>query len=137
MGILANLAHHVDVGGIAPGGMPTISTEIFQEGIRIPPIRIMKEGRVDQELMALIVTNVRTSREARGDFQAQLAANSVGQNRLAEIIRKYGPEKTVFYMDRLIDYSGEADAGPDRGAAQGWVTSSRTTWRATGSPRTS
>ena len=105
LGILANLAHHVDIGGIAPGGMPTISTEIFQEGIRIPPIRIMKSGQVDQEILALITTNVRTSREAKGDFQAQLAANNVGQNRLLEIIRKYGPEKAVFYMDRLIDYS--------------------------------
>ena len=105
LGILANLAHHVDIGGIAPGGMPTISTEIFQEGIRIPPIRIMKAGVVDEEILALITTNVRTSREAKGDFQAQLAANNVGQNRLTEIIRKYGPEKAVFYMDRLIDYS--------------------------------
>ena len=65
----------------------------------------MKSGQVDQEILALITTNVRTSREAKGDFQAQLAANNVGQNRLLEIIRKYGPEKAVFYMDRLIDYS--------------------------------
>ena len=53
IGILANLAHHVDIGGIAPGGMPTISTEIFQEGIRIPPIRIRKGGHVDEELLVL------------------------------------------------------------------------------------
>ena len=105
LGILANLAHHVDVGGIAPGGMPTNSTEIFQEGIRIPPIRIQKEGRLDEELLALLTTNVRTSREMRGDIQAQLAANNVGQRRLSEIISKYGTETALSYMEELINYS--------------------------------
>lgn len=105
VGILANLAHHVDIGGIAPGGMPTISTEIFQEGLRIPPVRIKKQGRVDEELVTLITTNVRTSREALGDFQAQLAANNVGEHRLKEIISKYGQEVATHYMDELINYS--------------------------------
>ena len=105
LGILANLAHHVDIGGMAPGGMPTISTEIFQEGLRIPPVRIRKAGVVDEDLMALITHNVRTSREAKGDFQAQLAANNVGERRLHEIIQKYGAEQTVRYMEELINYS--------------------------------
>jgi N-methylhydantoinase B len=105
MGILANLAHHVDIGGIAPGGMPTISTEIFQEGIRIPPVRIRKGGQVDKELLSLITNNVRTRREAEGDIQAQLAANTVGERRLAEIIRKYGSNMTLVYMDELLAYS--------------------------------
>jgi N-methylhydantoinase B len=105
IGILANLAHHVDIGGIAPGGMPTISTEIFQEGIRIPPIRIRKGGHVDEELLALITNNVRTRNEAVGDLQAQLAANTVGERRLAEIVEKYGSEMTLTYMDELIAYS--------------------------------
>jgi N-methylhydantoinase B len=105
IGILANLAHHVDIGGIAPGGMPTISTEIFQEGLRIPPIRIRKRGHLDEEILALITTNVRTHREARGDIQAQLASNNVGERRLVEIVQKYGLEKTQAYMDELIAYS--------------------------------
>ncbi|MDO9228659.1 MAG: hydantoinase B/oxoprolinase family protein [Syntrophales bacterium] len=105
IGILANLAHHIDIGGIAPGGMPTNSTEIFQEGIRIPPIRIKKAGVIDDDIMALITNNVRTSREAKGDLQAQLAANNVGERRLTEIIQKYGPEETTFYMEELIKYS--------------------------------
>ena len=105
LGILANLAHHVDMGGIAPGSMPTISTEIFQEGLRIPPVRIRKAGQVDEELMALIIHNVRTRREAQGDLQAQLAANNVGERRLHEIIQKYGPAQTVLYMEELINYS--------------------------------
>jgi N-methylhydantoinase B len=105
LGILANLAHHVDIGGIAPGGMPTISTEIFQEGLRIPPIRIRKGGHVDEELLSLITNNVRTSNEAVGDLQAQLAANTVGERRLAEIVEKYGSAMTLTYMDELIAYS--------------------------------
>ena len=105
VGILANLAHHVDIGGIAPGGMPTTSTEIFQEGLRIPQIRIKKKGCVDEDIMSLITNNVRTSHETRGDFQAQMAANNVGENRLKEIIAKYGLEKTVDYMEELIHYS--------------------------------
>jgi N-methylhydantoinase B len=105
IGILANLAHHVDIGGIAPGGMPTISTEIFQEGLRIPPIRIRRGGRVDEEILSLITTNVRTHREAMGDIQAQLAANNVGERRLTEIVQKYGLETALAYMDELIAYS--------------------------------
>ena len=105
LGIVANLAHHVDIGGIAPGGMPTISTEIFQEGIRIPPIRIMRGGELAQEVMALLATNVRTSRELVGDIQAQLAANNVGQRRLLEIVEKYNPDQAAFYMDELVAYS--------------------------------
>lgn len=105
IGLLANLAHHVDVGGIAPGSMPTISSEIFQEGLRIPPVRLKRGGEVDEEMMQLIANNVRTPYETIGDFQAQFAANNVGERRLKEIITKYGPEETAFYMRELINYS--------------------------------
>jgi N-methylhydantoinase B len=105
IGLLANLAHHVDVGGIAPGSMPTISSEIFQEGLRIPPVRLKHGGEVDEEMMQLIANNVRTPYETIGDFQAQFAANNVGERRLKEIIAKYGPEEAAFYMQELINYS--------------------------------
>lgn len=105
MGLLANLAHHVDIGGITPGGMPTISREIFQEGIRIPPVRLRRGGEVDEDLMHLITNNVRTHYESVGDFQAQFAANNVGERRLKEIIGKYGPDEVFFYMRELINYS--------------------------------
>ncbi len=105
LALLANLSHHVDIGGISPGGMPTISTEIFQEGIRIPPIKLRKRGEIDDQIMALITNNVRTSYETYGDFQAQLAANNVGERRLKEIISKYGPETVVSYMEEIINYS--------------------------------
>jgi N-methylhydantoinase B len=103
--LLANLAHHVDIGGIAPGGVPTISTEIFQEGIRIPPIKLRKEGELDDQIMALITNNVRTGYETYGDFQAQLAANNVGERRLKELIAKYGQPMITFYMEEIINYS--------------------------------
>jgi N-methylhydantoinase B len=105
IGLLANLAHHVDIGGIAPGGMPTISTEIFQEGLRIPPVRLKRGGHVDEEMMRLVTHNVRTSYETLGDFQAQIAANNVGTRRLTEIISKTGVDQTLFYMQELINYS--------------------------------
>lgn len=105
LALLANLSHHVDIGGISPGGMPTISTEIFQEGIRIPPIKLRKGGEIDEQIMALITNNVRTSYETYGDFQAQLAANNVGERRLREIISKYGSETVTFYMDEIINYA--------------------------------
>ena len=105
VGLLANLAHHVDIGGMAPGGMPTISTEIFQEGLRIPPIRIRKAGKIDEEIMTLISTNVRTSYESYGDFQAQMAANNVGERRLKDLFDKYGHESVTVYMDEIINYS--------------------------------
>ncbi|MFP4036844.1 MAG: hydantoinase B/oxoprolinase family protein [Desulfobacteraceae bacterium] len=103
--LLANLAHHVDMGGMVPGGMPTISTEIFQEGIRIPPVKLKKKGEVDEEIMGLISNNVRTSYEMRGDFQAQMAANNVGERRIREVISRYGVDETRFYMDAIMDYA--------------------------------
>lgn len=105
LALLANLAHHVDIGGIAPGGMPTISTEIFQEGIQIPPVKLRKRGKLDEEILALITHNVRTSYESYGDFQAQLAANNVGERRIREVISKYGPDMAMLYMDEIINYS--------------------------------
>ncbi len=103
--LLANLAHHVDMGGMVPGGMPTISTEIFQEGIRIPPVKLRKRGELDWEIMGLISNNVRTSYEMRGDFQAQMAANNVGERRIKEVIARYGVESTRFYMDEIMNYA--------------------------------
>jgi len=105
LALLANLAHHVDVGGMTPGSMPTLSTEIFQEGLRIPPIKLRKGGRIDDQIMALIADNVRTRYETYGDFQAQMAANNVGERRLGEIVSKYGPEMTRFYMEEIINYA--------------------------------
>lgn len=103
--VMANLAHHVDVGGITPGSTPTISTSIYQEGIRIPPIKIVKEGRINKDIMELLSHNVRTSFEFKGDIRAQIAANMVGMKRFLELIDKHGRDKVQLYLEELISYS--------------------------------
>jgi N-methylhydantoinase B len=100
---LANRAHHADVGGISAGSLP-LSTEIFQEGLRIPPVRIVRQGRLDGELLAVLLANVRTPVEREGDLNAQIAANRVGERRLLEIIDRYGLSETTCYGQALLDY---------------------------------
>ena len=70
--MVANLAHHVDVGGMTPGSLPVQATEIFQEGLRIPPMKIRKKGFLNDELINFIKHNVRTPKEFEGDLQAQI-----------------------------------------------------------------
>jgi len=103
--LLANLAHHVDVGGMTPGSMPVGAVEIFQEGLRIPPTKLCKRRKLDEELLQLILANVRTPDETRGDLQAQLAANNVGERRLHELMKKHGQAMVFKYMQAILDYS--------------------------------
>ena len=103
--ITANQAHHVDMGGFAPGSMPFGVTEIFQEGLQIPPVRLFRQGELDRELWAIISQNVRPQVEVRGDLMAQLAANNVGGRRLTELADKYGVETVEQYLDEMLDYS--------------------------------
>jgi N-methylhydantoinase B len=101
---VATRAHHADVGGMFAGSMgPAI--EIFQEGIRIPPIRIMRGGQIDQEVLSLILHNVRTPVEREGDLAAQIGACQVGERRLREIVHKYGPGSVAHLTEDLLDYS--------------------------------
>jgi len=101
---VANRAHHSDVGGIAPGSM-ALATEIFQEGLIIPPVKLVRRGRVDRDVLSFVLANVRTPEEREGDLTAQLAANRIGERRLGEITRKYGFSKISAYMQHLQDYS--------------------------------
>lgn len=103
--MVANQAHHVDVGGYAPGSMPFGVTEIYQEGLQIPPVKIIKNRAVDEELMAIIVQNVRTKTEGRGDLLAQVAANNVGIKRLQELAHKYGASTLGLYLKEILDYA--------------------------------
>jgi N-methylhydantoinase B/oxoprolinase/acetone carboxylase alpha subunit len=102
--LVANRAHHSDVGGTAPGSM-ALATEIFQEGIIIPPVKLVRRGRIDRDVLSLVLANVRTPEEREGDLTAQLAANRIGERRLVEIIRKYGFPRVSAYMRHLQDYS--------------------------------
>ena len=101
----ANLSHYSDIGGSVPGGFLVSATEIFQEGIRIPPTKIRKAGVLDEELINFITHNVRTPSEWRGDMEAQLAANNVAERRIKEFVAKYGVDHVVEYMEEIMNYS--------------------------------
>ena len=101
---LANRAHHADVGGISPGSMP-LAREIFQEGIRIPPVLIQRRGKLDRPLLDFVLANVRTPQEREGDLMAQLAAIHRGETRLRELVAKQGQSNVERNMRALQDYS--------------------------------
>ncbi len=103
-GYAATRAHHADVGGMSPGSMP-LSTEIYQEGIIIPPLKLVRAGTVDEDLLAVILANVRTPEERRGDFAAQISAHRVGERRLAELAERYGLETLLEMVAELLAYS--------------------------------
>jgi len=101
---VANRAHHSDIGGMTPGSMP-LSTEIFQEGVRIPPIRLFSNGLRSEPVFRLILANVRTPREREGDLTAQIAANRTGERRLLQIVARHGVSVTTAFARHLQDYS--------------------------------
>jgi len=97
-------AHHADVGGAFPGSMGP-AREIYQEGVRIPPVRIVRGGVLDRELLDLILMNVRTPREREGDLAAQIGACRVGEQRILEMVAKYGEERVRLVARELLLYS--------------------------------
>ncbi|WP_243208577.1 hydantoinase B/oxoprolinase family protein [Oscillibacter hominis] len=101
---VANIAHHSDVGGRVPGSMSGDSTSIFQEGLRIPPIHIMKKGKLLQDVMDVIMLNCRTAFERTGDIMAQVAANTIGAERTVDVINKYGRDIVLSGMEELMNY---------------------------------
>jgi N-methylhydantoinase B/oxoprolinase/acetone carboxylase alpha subunit len=101
---VANRAHHADVGGMSPGSMP-LAREIYQEGIRIPPVLLVRGGEIDRDLLNLVLANVRTPEEREGDLLAQLMAIRRGQQRLLELAAKYGLAAVRRNMTALKDYS--------------------------------
>lgn len=101
---VANRAHHADVGGMSSGSMP-LSTTIYQEGIIIPPLKIVEQGVIDEKLMNFVLSNVRTPAERKGDFAAQIMANITGVRRVKELVQKFGLKTLEFYAARLLDYA--------------------------------
>ena len=101
------IAHHCDVGGRVPGSNAADSTEIYQEGLRIPPLKLYEAGRANATLFALIRQNVRLPDLVVGDLEAQLATCSIGEREFCRLIERYGEVEVRGYFDRLIDY-GEA-----------------------------
>ena len=103
---VANRAHHADIGGATPGSMGR-ADEIYQEGLRIPPVRLMIGGRVNDDVMRLIAANVRIPEEREGDLTAQLGAIATGRQRLLEIVERYGFKEADQYATHLINYTAE------------------------------
>lgn len=101
---VASRAHHADVGGMSPGSMP-LAHEIYQEGLIIPPVKLIENGRTNQGIMDLILRNVRTPTERKGDLAAQMAAHRVGEQRLLGIVERYGLRETLIYAQGLLTYA--------------------------------
>ena len=101
---VANRAHHSDVGGMTPGSMP-LATSIYQEGIRIPPVHLVRGGELVGDVMSMILSNVRTPREREGDLTAQIASNRTGLRRLLSMVGKYGLDVVQAYMGHLMTYA--------------------------------
>jgi len=106
VGYAVSRAHHADVGGMTPGSMPAGAREIHQEGIRIPPIRLVVEGEPNEDVQALLLTNVRNPEERRADIRAQIAANDRGEDRIGDLLAAHG-DRLLTAFDAVIDYSRE------------------------------
>lgn len=105
LGYLADRAHHADMGGSSPGSMP-LATEIHQEGFRIPPVHLLRDGEPVAETWALFLANTRVERERRGDLDAQIAALRVGRRRVAELAERHGRATLARAMAEVQAYSG-------------------------------
>jgi N-methylhydantoinase B len=101
---VANRAHHADIGGATPGSMG-MATDVYGEGLRIPPVRLVRGGRVVEDVMRLLMANVRVERERRADFEAQIGSLKTGAARLLEIVGRAGIAEATEYARHLIDYS--------------------------------
>ena len=105
LGYVVNKAHHSDVGGKAPGSLPGDASEIYQEGLIIPPVRLVRKGDIVKDVLKLILSNVRTQKIRMGDLKAQVAANLLGIRRLREIAQKFGIGVVNEAIDDILDYS--------------------------------
>jgi N-methylhydantoinase B len=104
IGFAANRAHHSDVGGMSPGSMP-LASEIYQEGLIIPPLKLWEAGEVNQPLLTLILRNIRTPDERRGDLAAQVAANRTAARRIEELAERWGLDMLESHIEALIGYA--------------------------------
>jgi N-methylhydantoinase B len=104
LGYVANLAHHVDVGGGAPASIGAFR-EVFQEGVIVPPVRLVEGGRLVDDVFRLLLAQIRSKRETAGDFRAQIAANVTGTRRLQAVAERHGRHTVRAAMAELLDYT--------------------------------
>lgn len=103
--IAANRAHHADIGGATAGSVSAQSTDIYQEGLRLPPVRLFRSGTVDRDIQGIVLSNTRSPAERRGDLRAQQAANETGIRRLNDLIDRHGTDTYVAAVAELLAYS--------------------------------
>ena len=103
-GYVASLAHHVDVGGGAPASIGAFR-EVFQEGIIIPPVKLVQRGEIVDDVFRLVLEQIRSKRETAGDFRAQIAANNTGIRRIVDLLDQKGTETVAYYINELLDYT--------------------------------
>lgn len=104
IGYVANLAHHVDVGGGAPASIGAFR-EVFQEGVIIPPVKVVKRGQIVRDVFSLILAQIRSKHETAGDFRAQIAANATGIRRVQALVALRGRDAIVATMAELLEYT--------------------------------
>jgi N-methylhydantoinase B len=104
-GYAVTRAHHSDVGGMRPGSMPSDSREIYQEGIIIPPVRLVRGGEYVADVLDLLLANVRTPTLRRGDLRAQIAANNIAEERMNELVERRGKDVVLAAFDEVIQYT--------------------------------
>src|SRR5262245_28203915 len=104
IGYVANLAHHVDVGGGAPASIGAFR-EVFQEGVIIPPVRLVRDGRIVDDVFRLVLAQIRSKHETAGDFRAQVAANNTGVRRIQALAERHGRESLLAAMKELLAYT--------------------------------
>ncbi len=102
---VVNKAHHVDVGGPIPGSMNPNAKTIYEEGLIIPPVKLVRRGSVDRDVLRLIVENSKTPKVTIGDLNAQIAANRVGSKRIVDLIDRYGLDAVIDGWGKSIDYA--------------------------------
>ncbi len=105
IGYAVTRAHHSDVGGMRPGSMPSDSREVYQEGIIIPPVRLVRGGEYVDDVLDLLLANVRTPGIRRGDLRAQIAGNRIADERIGELIERRGEEIVLAAFDEVISYA--------------------------------
>src|SRR5712671_7151341 len=105
IGYVATRAHHADVGGMEPGSMPGRSQETYQEGLIIPAVRLYRRGELQDDVMRMILANVRTPEERRGDLNAQLASLRIGERRIRELAARYGADLVTAGFEAILDYT--------------------------------
>ncbi len=119
LGYAVTRAHHSDVGGMSPGSMPAVSREIHQEGLIIPPVRLVRNGEYVQEILDLILANVRTPAIRRGDLQAQVAANRLAESRISELIDRWSRQTVLAAFEDVISYTEQRTREVIRGLPNG------------------